>query len=228
MAWLGRRKHTTDREEWHQAERDDADGRARAEGFQNAAHKAGSEAGKRARAARTPADSIARAKSVGVVSRAEYLTSDQEHAVLEPGPDGLPDARLQRVRDRLLVVTAAGWVNPKSRTAYRFGLHSFQIRGTSYHAAALKAGRFTPGAAVRLVREPDNVHDPSAIAVYAQTGRSQVGYVPASQAKRLAPLLDSGVDLVAVSTRGAGAGTGGTVPQILVCERRLYNHLTRQ
>lgn len=179
---------------------EDADARARAEGYMSAAHKAGSEAGKRARAARTPADSIARAKSVGMVSRAEYLTSDEEAAALRPGPDGGPDARLQRVRDRLLVVTPAGWVNPKSRTAHRYGLHSFQLRGTSHYAAAMKAGRFTPGASVRLVREADNAHDPNAIAVCAETGRNKAGYVPASQAKHLAPLMDSGVELTAVST----------------------------
>jgi hypothetical protein len=81
----------------------------------------------------------------------------------------------QRVRDRLLFVTPDGWVNPKSRTAHRYGLHSFQLRGTSHCAAALRTGRFTPGAPVRLVREPDNPHDPNAIAVYAETGRNKVG-----------------------------------------------------
>lgn len=193
----------------------------------SAAHKAGSEAGKRARAARTPADSIARAKSVGMVTRAEYLTSDLEAAALQPGQDGLPHARLQRVRDRLLVVTPAGWVNPKSRTAHRYGLHSFQLRGTSHNAAAMKAGRFTPGASVRLIREADNAHDPNAIAVYAETGRNKTGYVPASQAKRLAPMMDAGVELAAVSIRGGGSGREGTVPQILVCERSLFDHLAR-
>lgn len=206
---------------------EDADALARDQGYMSAAHKAGSEAGKRARAARTPADSNARAKSVGSVSGAEYLTSEQEAAALNPGPGGLPDARLQRVRDRLLVVTSAGWVNPKSRTAYRYGLHSFQLRGTNHYAAALKSGRFTPGAPVRLVREADNGHDPNAVAVYAQSGRDRAGYVPASQARRLAPMMDSGVEFAAVSTRGAGSGRDGTVPHILVCERSLFDHLTR-
>ena len=91
----------------------------------------------------------------------------------------------------------------------------------------MKAGRFTPGSSVRLVREADNAHDPNAIAVYAESGRSKAGYVPASQAKRLAPLMDSGVELAAVSTRGAGSSREVTVPQILVCERRLFDHLRR-
>lgn len=204
-----------------------ADAVARAEGYQNAAHKRGSERGKAERALRTPADRIARAKSLGMVARAEYLTPEDEARALQPGPTGLPDARLERVRDRLLVVTPLGWVNPKSRTAYRAGLHSFQIQGTDHYEGAVKAGRFTPGAVVRLVREPDNPHDPNAIAVYAERARNKAGYVPASQAKRLAPLLDAGVDLVGVSMRGAGSGTAGTVPQILVCERLLCDHLNR-
>lgn len=193
----------------------------------SAAHKAGSEAGKRARQARTTADSTERAKSLGMVSRAEYLTSEQEGAALLPGPGGLPDARLERVRDRLLVVTPRGWINPKSRTAHQHGLHSFQLRGTAHYAAALRAGRFTPGAPVRLVREPDNVHDQNAIAIYAERARDKAGYVPKAQARRLASMLDAGIELVAVSTRGSGRATEGTVPQILVCERGLFDQLTR-
>ena len=93
---------------------------------------------------------------------------------------------------------------------------------TSVHASPLFAR-----ALVRLVREPDNVHDGNAVAVYAERATSKAGYVPKMQARRLAPLLDAGVELVAVSTRGAGRGTEGTVPQILVCERSLFDHLTR-
>ncbi|WP_162794462.1 HIRAN domain-containing protein [Nocardioides houyundeii] len=162
-----------------------------------------------------------------MVTRAEYMDPDAEAGALQPGKDGLIDAKLEHVRDRLLVATPRGWVNPKSRTAGRAGLHSFQIRGTSHYEAALKTGRFTPGAPVRLVSEPENPHDPYAIAVYAEEGRERSGYVPAAVAKRLTRLMDSGAELVAVSVRGAEPGTMGTVPQILVCERSLFAHLTR-
>lgn len=205
----------------------DADAVAIEEGFQNAEHKRRSEAGRLARQQRTPEDKVARARSVGMVARSEYLAGQEEADALRPGPDGLIDARLERVRDRLLVVTSSGWINPKSRIAHKAGLHSFQIRGTSHHSGAVKAGRFTPGAQLRLVREPENRHDPNTIAVYAEKARNMAGYVPASQAKRLASLLDADVDLVAVSVRGSGPGTEGTVPHILVCERSLFVHLTR-
>lgn len=152
---------------------------------------------------RTRAESTAKASAAGIVSRAEYMDAETEARALA-APSGLPDARLQSERDRLLVVTRLGWVNPRSRTAYRAGLHSFGVAGTAYHEAAVKAGKFTPGAAVRLVREPDNVHDSNAIAVYAEKGRRLAGYVPKGQARRLAPLLDAGADLVAITVRRLG------------------------
>lgn len=176
---------------------------------------------------RTRAESAARARAAGTVARAEYLDSETEARALAPLASGLPNARLERERDRLLVVTSLGWVNPRSRTAYRAGLHSFAVAGASYHRAAVKAGRFTPGSPVRLVREHDNPHDPNAIAVYADTGRRPAGYVPKGQARRLAALLDAGTDLVAVTVRGSAAGSDSVTPHVLVCERRLYEHLTR-
>jgi HIRAN domain len=203
-----------------------ADETARAAGYRDAAHQAASIRGKAARAARTPADQVARAKQVGMVARAEYLTAEQEAVALRPALDGFPDARLERVRDRLLVVTAAGWVNPKSRSAHKVGLHMFQLRGSGHYEAALKAGKFTPGSPLKIAREPDNPHDPNAIAVYAEGARNKAGYVPAARAKTLAKLLDNGADLVAISVRGSGRGTGGgTIPHILICERALFDHL---
>lgn len=118
-------------------------------------------------------------------------------------------------------------MNPKSRSAHNAGLDSFQLRGANYYDTALKAGKFTPGSPVKLVREPDNKHDPNAIAIYAEGARNKAGYVPASRAKALARLLDAGADLVAISVRGSGRGTDGTVPHILICERALFDHLTR-
>ena len=178
---------------------------------------------------RSAGESAARAASLGMVSRAEYLGPEEEVRALGPGPDGLPDARLERVRDLLLVVTPHGWINPRSRTAAsRAGLWSFALRGGGYHASALKRGDFRPGAEVRLVREPDNPHDPNAIAVYAAGARDPSGYVPRGYAKRLAKLIDGGADLVALSVRGPGRGSDSTTPHLLICERRLYEHLTRE
>lgn len=55
----------------------------------------------------------ARAEAAGIVSRVEYVNPDEEAEALIPGPEGLPDVRLVRVRDRLPVVTPHGWVIPR-------------------------------------------------------------------------------------------------------------------
>lgn len=170
-----------------------------------------------------------RAERLGMVIREEYMSPEHEALALEPGPDGFPDAWLERVRDRLLVVTPDGWVNPKSRTAAsRAGIWSFALRGTDHHESAARRGDFTPGARVRLVREPDNPHDPNAIAVYAESARQLAGYVSRGYAKRLAKLMDSGADMVAVSARGARPGHANVSPQVLVVERALWDHLNRE
>lgn len=66
-----------------------------------------------------------------------------------------------------------------------------QIAGTGHYEAALKTGRFTPGALVRLVRQLRNAHDSNAVTVYAQRARNEAGYVPKDHARRLARLPDS-------------------------------------
>lgn len=170
-----------------------------------------------------------RAERLGIVIREEYMSPEHEAVALEPDQDGFPDAWLERVRDRLLVVTPDGWVNPKSPTAAsRAGIWSFTLRGTVHHESAALRGDFTPGARVRLVREPDNPHDPNAIAVYAEGTRNLAGYVPRGYAKRLAKVLDSGADMVAVSTRGARPGHANVSPQVLAVGRALWDHLNRE
>ena len=176
----------------------------------------------------TPQQKIARAKSVGYVARVEFLTPEDEARALVPGPDGFPDAWFECERDRLLIATPLGWVNPSSRTAAsRAGLWSFKVRGIAYHKEAAKRGDFTPGAPLRLVREPDNKDDSNAIGVYAAGVRARAAYVPRGYAKRLAKLLDDDAGMVAVSVRGSGGGCHEVTPHILVCERALFEHLNR-
>ena len=176
----------------------------------------------------SPKEKRERAERLGLVLREDYMSPELEAEALQLGPTGFPDVRLEIVRDRLLVVTPHGWVNPKSRTAAtRAGLWSFTVRGTGHHQQAAKWGDFSLRAPIKLVREPDNPHDPHAIAVYARRGKNLAGYVPRGYAKRLAKLMDAGKDLVAVSTRGSLSGHEGVSPQVLVVERSLWEHLNR-
>ena len=68
-------------------------------------------------------------------------------------------------------------------------LHVAGVAGAGqHHAEALEAAEVAPGARLELRRDPDNEHDPNAIAVHA--GGEQVGWVPRELAAELAPELD--------------------------------------
>ena len=59
------------------------------------------------------------------------------------------------------------------------------VAGASYRLEALADDAFAPGAELALVPEPDNEHDPNAIAVWDAGRRLQAGYVPADETARV-------------------------------------------
>jgi hypothetical protein len=95
-------------------------------------------------------------------------------------------------------------VGPGDSRLPRAGVYVSQLRGQAFHRLGCTAGDFSPGAPVRLVREPDNEFDPDAVAVYDATGRHLAAYVNNQKARILARLIDSGEPLEAVSIRGTG------------------------
>ncbi len=60
------------------------------------------------------------------------------------------------------------------------------VAGVSYRAEALPDPSFDPGRRLALVPEPDNEHDPKAVAVWNEEQTLQLGYVPAAVAPELA------------------------------------------
>ena len=70
------------------------------------------------------------------------------------------------------------WDDPRVRVV--------RLAGGSYRAAALQDDAFAPGRRLALVPEPENEHDPNAVAVYDAGRRLQAGYVPADVAPELA------------------------------------------
>jgi len=68
----------------------------------------------------------------------------------------------------------------------------------SFRADSVADASFDPGARLALVREPENEHDPNAVAVWNEARTLQAGYVPREVAAEL-----SG-DEVAVSLWRAG------------------------
>lgn len=158
------------------------------------------------------------------------MPREQEERSFVLGADGWPTGRLRQERDRLVIVTddGAGMVNPTSARLHTLGLYCFRLRGVTYHEAAVRSGDFRPGARVRLVREPDNEHDPNAVAVYAAGAERPAGYVNKLNARRLAKRLDAGDELAAISVRGDRPGVEGAAPWILVAAPDVLAHLRRR
>ncbi len=57
--------------------------------------------------------------------------------------------------------------------------------GVSFRPESLRDPSFDPGRRLSLVREPDNEHDPNAVAIWNEERTLQVGYVPAAVAPEL-------------------------------------------
>jgi HIRAN domain-containing protein len=61
-------------------------------------------------------------------------------------------------------------------------LRVVKLAGSSYRSDALQDDGFAPGRRLALVPEPENVHDPDAVAVWDAERRVQGGYLPAETA----------------------------------------------
>ncbi|HYZ18276.1 MAG TPA: HIRAN domain-containing protein [Gaiellaceae bacterium] len=64
-------------------------------------------------------------------------------------------------------------------------LRVVKVAGASYRLDALQDDAFAPGRQLALVPEPDNEHDPNAVAIWDAERRLQAGYVPAEIAREL-------------------------------------------
>jgi hypothetical protein len=64
-------------------------------------------------------------------------------------------------------------------------LRVVKLAGASYRLDELQDDGFTPGRHLALVREPENEHDPNAVAVWDADRRLRAGYVPADVAPEI-------------------------------------------
>ncbi len=147
-----------------------------------------------------------------------YLSAEEAVELLVPGGDGhLP----VRIRDGFFEHAPTGRrVTAANRTLNAHGLLSFKVRGNAYYES--KAADTRPGKPAFLVRDPDNKHDPHAVAVYAEGRpgeRLQVGHVNKGLARRLAKRLDSGETISAWFMRGDPPGKEGEgVPCVVLTD----------
>jgi len=81
-----------------------------------------------------------------------------------------------------------------------------KIAGVSYNNRQLVCQQLFQGATIQLSREPDNIHDNNAIAVYFKG--QKFGYIPKLLASEIAALLDKGVQPLATIIEISG-GRGG-------------------
>jgi hypothetical protein len=103
--------------------------------------------------------------------------------------------RLWLERDR----TGAGYHLRDAATGERVSWEDERVRviavaGVSFRADAVADSSFDPGARLALVREPDNEHDPNAVAVWNEARTLQAGYVP----RDVAPELGDGEQAVSL------------------------------
>ena len=69
------------------------------------------------------------------------------------------------------------WEDPRIRVV--------PVAGVSFRPAAVADASFDPGRRVALVPEPDNEHDPNAVAVWNEERTLQAGYVPRDEVAEL-------------------------------------------
>ena len=81
-----------------------------------------------------------------------------------------------------------------------------KVAGVSYRPDELQDDAFAPGRRLALAAEPQNEHDPHAIAVWDADRRVQAGYVPAETARELDAAEWQAVSLLEFKEGGRRAG----------------------
>lgn len=161
--------------------------------------------------------------------KSRLLNRDDEAQVVRIDPStGCPNVRLVRINGQLALAVPDGrLVDPHSATIHRHELFVITVRGRAYHEQANLETRTVAGTRLELLREPDNEHDPNAIAVVAPRTLKRLGYVNKLQARRLAKRLDAREQLSAISLRGSPKGKDGDPLVVLVTRQDILGRLTR-
>jgi HIRAN domain-containing protein len=68
------------------------------------------------------------------------------------------------------------------------------VAGVSFRPGNADDSSFDPGARLALVHEPDNEHDPDAVAIWNEPRTLQAGYVP----RDIAPELEGGEQAISL------------------------------
>lgn len=96
---------------------------------------------------------------------------------------------------RALPLAALAPGSAKARPQPALLIQESPLAGFQYHAGPRLWSELAVGQSLALVREPENRHDPRAVAVLWRTER--IGYVPRMENTAVSQLLDRGESLVA-------------------------------
>lgn len=157
-----------------------------------------------------------------VIWREDYAPKDDEDRYLTRRVDGTPHLRLADAGDRFAIwspVDGGALINPKGPGIRRLGLYASQARGADHYRSAYRAADLRRGRWIDLVREPDNPHDPNAVAMCAPGSRVAFAYVQRGRAPAVAKRMDAGEQMAAVSMRGPGRGHDDESTFVLIGSR---------
>jgi hypothetical protein len=113
---------------------------------------------------------------------------------------GLKMIRRQFLKSILAGLTVLGLPRSRSVAASSLPLFNCMVAGFQYYDGPRSIGSLTPGTLLHLVREPGNIHDSKAIAVYTNE-RWKLGYIPRNINEIPAAHLDQGRKLHALVCR---------------------------
>jgi len=160
-----------------------------------------------------------------------YYPAGTDESVFR-GPNGRPSIHAISYTDstgehvlRLVNDRTGLLIGPTDRRLPKLGLFVAQLRGETHHQAACRAGDFAPGATLRLVLEPENEHDPYAVAVFDSTGEHKAGYFNKQKARTVSRILAEGTTLNAVSFRGTPANRRCDAVGVIAAESSLLAHV---
>lgn len=156
-----------------------------------------------------------------------YVPSDGAKDRFVPPPGRMPRLHLIEYQEdlRLCEDETGLLVGPTDQRLHLAGLYATNLRGGRYYAKAARDADLRPGRLVRLIPEPDNPHDPSALSVHPEQGPGPVGYVNKAKARSWSKLLAEGVRLRAISLRGTGPGKPCNAVAVLAADPKVIDHL---
>lgn len=152
--------------------------------------------------------------------RAGYISAEEAKSRLIAGPGGLPLLKLVSSDNGLDFALPDGRLVDYNTLALRhFSIFAFRVVGMGFYEDQDKPFKFRNGQRVAVKREPDNEHDPNAVAITIGRPGRKIGYVNKQRAKWVAELLDGGQEL-----EGLVIQTNSS-PRVLITTPEMLAHL---